>query len=50
MNFKVFERKEIDELNDAQCIRELRILMIEDISTDTKLLEVELHVGKRPLS
>jgi len=31
MNFKVFERRKIDELNDAQCIKELRMLMIEDI-------------------
>ncbi len=50
MNFKVFERGKISELNDARGVKELRILMIEGISTDTKLLEGELHVGKKPLS
>ncbi len=50
MNSKVFERRKADELNDARCIKKLRILMIEDIPTDPKLLERELLVRKIPLS
>ncbi len=50
MNFKVFERRKVDELNDTGRIKKLRILMFEDIPTDTKLLERELRVGKIPLS